>query len=323
MSVYAPMSIPGQSNDLLGSSSLGAKASAVSSGGSSKGLDFAGKDWDDSSSQLKDGQKAVDSIVNMKSNLGSTKDRLLNAYDTQLSKKNAQIAGNRQVIEKNQTKGLREQAETLRKSIFDASTRFGGASSSVAGTLARSLQSGMGKNRQAVLTQAGDLISAQNQEATNATDSHNLSRKAVYDWEDMTKKELENEFQISQAALNRLKDKVPSWKKADIERQSNANLSSFMGSLQGIAQTARAARDKINMAISEKLAEANAVDSASINIDTPAELDTPEFSDQFNMNPDGQDDPNATDFYNPKNTNKKRVGTDIFGNPLIIDDQQQ
>ncbi len=301
---------------------LGANAKAISTK-NSKVTDSIGRDWNDQDDLLKNAGKSVAGLDTLKGSLGAARDTLLQSYDNQYGKKKEQIAGNKELIVKNQGSTLKDQADALRKSIFNSNLVLGGGMSSASGAAARALAASMGKNRQNILTQAGDQISEENQNEVNATDEHEMMRKAAYDWEEKQKNELIAQFKVTDAALKRLRNKVPDWKQADIDNESESHLQNFLQGLNEINATAKNYRDYINGILTGKYNEAQAVDAAAIGIDTPAALDTPTFNDSVVLPNDGsgaQVDETATDFYNPANTPKKRVNTDIFGNPLTFDE---
>lgn len=305
-----------------GKQTLADKAKAISAKNSKSVIDQVGRDWSDNEPLLSNAGKLVKELPGTISKLGEARDSLISSYDGQLTKKKEQIKGNRELIEKNQRTTLGDQAEALRKSIFNTSLQLGpAANSSAAGAAARALSEAMGKNRAAVLTQTGDQISQENQNEENADEEYQLMRKAAYDWEEQQRNELEDDYRITKAALDRLKSKVPDWKKADIENESENKLQEFLKGISEISATAKNYRNYINGIITGKFDEARQIDASSIGIDAPAALDTPEFSDDIEMPiGEGEVDENATDFYKPNNKGKKRTGTEVFGNPLTLKD---
>ncbi len=62
--------------------------------------------------------------------------------------------------------------------------------------------------------------------------------------------------------------------------------------------------------------------SSSVGINAPAELDTPVFDENLEIPVEGEMDTNAESFYNPKVKSKKRVGTDILGNPFYVEGEE-
>lgn len=299
---------------------IAAGINAKNTAAKSSSLNSIGADWNDSDSNISSTGKALKQMSGAIGNIGSAGSSLRDAYARQLAKKEEAIAGNKELITKNQTSTLRDQAEELRNSIFNNSLMLGGGASSASGAAARLLQKSMGKNRQSVLTEAGDKISAENQNEQNAIETHNTAREASYEWEKRQREEMIANYNDTKAAYDRLKSKVPSWKQADIDKESDANLKNLLAQLGEVSAKAKSYRDYINQIITGKNDEATATDMESIGIDAPAALDTPEFSDTINMPTDGSVDENATSYYNPNAIGKKRVGTDIFGNPLTYDE---
>ena len=293
-------------------------------GAKSSAMDSIGKGWDDSDSSISSASKALKQMNGAIGYIGNAGESLRDAYQRNLDKKKEAVAGNRELITKNQTSTLRDQADELRNSIFNNNLIMGGGASSASGAAARLLSKAMGKNRQAVLTQSGDQISEQNQQEQDAVETHDTMREASYEWEKRQRAEMITKYNDSKAALDRLKKKVPEWKQADIDKESDSNLRNLLSGIGEISSAAKSYRDYINQIITGKNDEATAAEMEAIGINAPAALDTPEFSDNIEMPIDGsqvQDD--ATSYYNPAVTGKKRIGTDIFGNPLTYDEAMQ
>lgn len=296
----------------INSKNTAAKTSAINS---------IGKDWSDTDSDISSAGKSLKQMQGAIGYIGNAGEALRDAYQRNLDKKKEAVAGNRELIGKNQTSTLRDQADELRNSIFNKNLILGGGASSASGAAARLLQKAMGKNRQAVLTQSGDQISEQNQKEQDAVETHSTMREASYEWEKRQRAEMISKYNDTKAALDRLKKKVPEWKQADIDKESDSNLKNLLSQIGDVSAQAKSYRDYINQIITGKNDEATAAEMEAIGINAPAALDTPEFSDQIDMPIDGsqvQDD--ATSYYNPNVTGKKRIGTDIFGNPLTYDE---
>lgn len=300
---------------------LAGMAKTITSKNTGGGISSIGKDWSNSDDDISSASKALKQMNGAIGYIGNAGESLRDAYQRNLDKKKEAIAGNKELITKNQTSTLRDQADELRNSIFNNNLVMGGGSSSAAGAAARLLAKAMGKNRQSVLTQAGDQISEQNQQEGDATEQFNTMRDASYEWEKRQRAEMVAKYNDTKAALDRLKKKVPDWKQADIEKESDSNLRNLLAGIGEISSAAKSYRDYINQIITGKNDEATAAEMEAIGINAPAALDTPEFSDQIDMPVgDGQVQDDATSYYNPNVTQKKRIGTDIFGNPLTFDE---
>ena len=280
-------------------------------------------DWDDVDSSVGDTEKALNNMKSYISNLGSARDAYLKANDENLSKKKDAISGNRELIQKNQKDDLQNLAEDVRKSIFSANRNIGilgAANSSSKNFIAKGIQETAGKNRQETLKNYGDQISEQNQNEQNAVDTYNTQRTSIYDWEERNRKNAMDEFNAEKEILDKLKNKVPSWKQKDVEALSENNLGKLLTSLANISAQAKAWRDTLNSWITDMTGQATELSLANIDIDKPAELDTPEFSDNITIGDSG--DQNTEDFYNPTTKLKrKQTGSDILDNSLIFKEE--
>jgi len=194
---------------------------------------------------------------------------------------------------------------------------LGASNSSASGAAAKALSKSAGKDRKTVLEGYGDQISGQKQEEQNAIDYYNLQRKNAYEWEERQKKIAQEEYELNKKVLSKLKDKLPDWKQDDLEDENDENLSNFMEQLAGISAQSRAFRDTLNSWLTEMGSSTMELESANIDIDAPAELDTPEFTDELDI--DGGEE--EEDFYNPNIKDKKKEGSenDILSNPLIFE----
>ena len=281
--------------------------------------------WDDTSGSIKDTGKALDEFGNsISSGLGAARDAYVGAAQNTLNKNNAAIAGNKQLIAKNQTKDLTNLSDQLRTSIMGANRKLGlmgSGNSSATGAASEALQRSAGKNRQTTLTQYGDQTSKENQNASVAAETYATQRKQAYDWEERNRQQLMDEYDQEKSILDNLKNKVPDWKKKDIDALSNNNLNKLVSGLQGIYSSAKAYRDTLSNAVTGMYGNADALNSSAVTITPPSELNTPDFTDQLNIPTDpSQTDNNATDFNNPNVTGKKRIGYDILGNPYYVDE---
>jgi len=280
--------------------------------------------WDDTSDSIKDTEKYLESFgKSIGTSLGKARDAYLGSAQNKLDKSKEAIEGNRELIAKNQTKDLRNLAEDVRSSIFNTNISLGSAAGSSASlAAAKAISKAAGKNRAETLTGYGDQISKENQNEKNVVEEYNLQRKNIYDWEERNKKQLIAEYEEERDTLRKLKDKVPEWKQKDIEALQDKNLNKLIGGLQSVYSAARGYRDTLSAIITDMYGQSDELANSSIGIDKPAELDTPVFDENMEMPAGGETDENAESFYNPKVKQKKRVGTDILGNPYYIDGEE-
>ncbi len=275
--------------------------------------------WDDADSLRSSVSKEIDDMSKSTSKLGAARDAYLKANEENLAKKRAAIAGNRELITKNQKGDLTDLANSVRNNIFNTNLSLGvlgAANSSASGAASKALARTAGKDRKAILQGYGDQISGQNQEEANAQDYYSLQRKNAYEWEDRQKKIAQEEYLTNKKVLSKLKSKLPDWKKDDIDDEDNQNLSKFLEQVAEISARARAFRDTLNGWITEMGGNTQELSASNIGIDTPAALDTPEFTDELSIGPAEEEE----DFYNPNIKDKKKEGdeNDILSNPLIF-----
>ncbi len=280
-----------------------------------------GAGWEDAEDVLSSTKKALESSGKVVSNLGKVRDQYLLANDEHKRKTDLAISGNKTLIEKNQGAELDDLGGDIRNSVKNAQLMLGvkGASGGSASKAAsKAITRAAGKNRAAVLTARGDEFSAQNQAAENAVEEFNLRREQAYEWEKKAKAQAEAELKAGMSSIKKLKDKAGSYKSKDQEAQSDKYLTRFLQNLAEISAIGRTIRDTAYAKMQEFGGSVDELESASIDIDPPSELDTPEFDEDINL----EDPENAEDFFDPKNKGKQRVivGTDAFGNPIYEDD---
>ena len=305
-------------------SSLAAAAKSMSGGGTTsnqKALDNIGKGGDDTGDSIKAAEKNVGSMKDAISNLGKVKDQYLKANDTYQAKTNDAIAGNKELINKNQQKDLNTLAADTRKSADSTNIMLGvkGASGGSASIAAgNAIAAAAGKTRAATLTSYGDEFSKQNQAAQDATDAYNLRVQQADQWESEARQQAMIDYQNAEDAIKRLKNKSGDWKASDLKAESSKNLDNLMSSLNNINTTASNFRTNLSAKYEEYGGKADELNSAAVTVDAPAELQTPDFSASY----DYTDPNNATDFFDPNATGKTRVikGYDALGNPIYQDE---
>lgn len=296
-----------------------------SSSSNKKITDAIGRGWDDSDDVVDATKKSLDTSEKYISNLGKVANQYRTALDTYKNKNEEAIAGNKTLIEKNQKGNLDDLAGDIRKNVDNTNIMLGikGASGgSASKTAARAIAKSAGKERANILKTYGDETSEQNQAAKNVVEEYNTKRNQSYDWEKTAKEEAIAEFKSSQAALKRLKSKSSKWKQEDMEAESDKNFNSFITSLNNIQAKASEFRTNLSNKMIEYGGLADELENASVNIDAPAELETPDFSEDIDLNTSD----NAEDFFDPNNTGKKKVikGYDpITGEPIYEEDDEE
>lgn len=279
-----------------------------------------GAGWDDSGDLIKSAGGSLDSSKKYISNLGKVRDQFLKANDSYKQKADEAIAGNKTLIERNQKEELDDLAGDTRKTMDNTNVMLGvkGASGgSAARAASRAIAESAGKTRADLLKARGDEMSYQNQEADKAVEQYNLRREQAYKWEEDSRKQALLEYEADRKALDRLKKNAPDWKQEDLDAQSDRNLSKLLSTLSEISGRAKTFRDALSAKMSEFGGAASELESASVDINAPAELDTPDFSETIDLeNPEG-----AEDFFDPKKTGKRVIkGYDSFGNPIYEDE---
>ena len=279
-----------------------------------------GAGWDDSGDIIKSTGSSLDSSKKFISNLGKVRDQYLKANDAYKAKTDEAIAGNKTLIERNQKEELDDLARDTRKTVDNTNVMLGvkGASGgSAARAASRAIAESAGKTRADLLKARGDEFSTQNQEAENAMEQYNLRREQAYKWEEDSRKQALLEYEADKKAIDRLKGKVPEWKQQDLEAESDNRLRSLLATLSDISARAKTFRDALSAKMTEFGGSASELENAAVNVDAPAELQTPDFSETIDLtNPEG-----GEDFFDPKKTGKRVIkGYDSFGNPIYEDE---
>lgn len=280
-----------------------------------------GKGWNDVST--KGASSALKSLSGDMGMLTKARDAYLKAAEERkLAKENA-ISGNKQLIDRYQTKDLRNLGGQLRNKVLNTNLALGAAGSGSAGlAAARALARENAVSRSNVLTEYGDEMSAQNQEQEQIEPEYQSERKKAYEWEDRNKRTLIENYNIQKKALDRLKSKVPDWKKEDLENENANNLNNLLQGLASIESSARSYRDNLYSTYYGMADEASSLADSNLDIQAPSELQTPEFSPELDMSGLEEGEYDATDYYRPT-TLKKKQGKSIFDNPLIYEEQAQ
>lgn len=305
-------------------SDLNTPAKSSGNGSSSndkKIMDSIGKGWDDAGDSINSVKKSLSTSKNYISNLGKVRDKYVQNLDTYKQKTDSAIAGNKKLIEQNQKKDLDVLAGDTRKSMDNTNVMLGvkGASGGSASRMAaRAIAASAGKDRARVLTGYGDETSNQNQEAKNAAEEYTIKRTQAYEWEKTARQQAMDDYNEAKDALDRLSRKKGDWKDEDIKALSDRNLNKLFSGLNDINTRAKNFRDSLAAKYSEYGGLADELAVAAVDVNAPAELDTPNFSETIDLN----DPNNADDWFDPNNTGKApRVikGYDALGNPIYDD----
>lgn len=297
--------------------------SSSSTGGSSKNSELSkmiGAGWDDTGDVISSTGKALQTSKNYISNLGKVKDQYLRANDKYKADTDTAIEGNKTLIEKNQREELDDLAHDTRKSVDNTNVMLGikGASGgSAAKAASRAISEMAGKKRAETLTMRGDEMSGQLQEAENAKQEYELRRQKAYDWEKSAREQAIIEWASDSEALSRLKKNTGKWKDQDVKAESDRNLSKLLNNLAEISGRAKSFRENLAAKMAEFGGSADELESAAINVDAPAELMTPDFNENIDLN----DPATGEDFFDPKKTGKRVIkGYDSLGNPIYEDE---
>lgn len=278
-----------------------------------------GKGWGDVST--KGASSALKSLSGDMGMLTKARDAYLKASEERkLAKENA-ITGNKELIDRYQTKDLRNLGAQLRSKTLNTNMALGAAGSGSAGLAsARALARENAVNRSNVLTEYGDEMSAQNQQQSLIEPEYQAERTKAYDWEERNKRTLVENYNIQKKALDRLKNKVPDWKKEDLENENANNLNSLLQGLASIEASARSYRDNLYSTYYGMSDEASSLADSNLDIQAPSELDTPDFSPDVDLTGLEEGEYETEDYYRPTNTLKKKTGKSIFDNPLIFEE---
>lgn len=279
-----------------------------------------GKGWNDVST--KDASSALKSLSGDMGMLSKARDAYLkSAEERKLAKENA-IIGNKELVDRYQTKDLRNLGGQLRSKVMNTNLALGAAGSGSAGLAAsRALARENAVNRSNVLTEYGDEMSAQNQQQSMIEPEFQAERKKAYEWEERNKRTLVENYNIQKKALDRLKSKVPDWKKADLENENDQNLQGLLQGLASIEASARSNRDSLYNTYYGMSDEAATMGTENLGIQAPSELQTPDFSPEMDMTGLEDGEYQAEDYYRPTGKLKKKEGRSIFDNPLIYEEQ--
>ncbi len=279
-----------------------------------------GKGWGDVST--KGASSALKSLSGDMGLLTKARDAYLKASEERKIAKENAITGNKQLVDKYQSRDLGNLGTQLRDKVMNTNMALGAAGSGSAGlAAARALAKENAVSRSNVLTEYGDEMSRQNQQQTLIEPEYQSERKKAYEWEDRNKRSLIEDFKIQSKALERLKGKVSEWKKQDLENENANNLNKLLTGLASIASSARSYRDNLYSTYYGMADEAASLGDSNIGIQGPAELQTPEYSPEVDMSGLEDGTYEASDYYRPT-TLKKKQGKSIFDNPLIYEDTQ-
>jgi len=283
-------------------------------------LNNIGRDWGNMSTE--GASSALKSLSGDMGILAKARDEYLRQSEARkLAKENA-INENQLLIDKYQSKDLRNLGTQLRDNMMNTNMLLGEAGSGSAGlAAARALARQNSIARSNVLTQYGDEIAKQQQQQDMIEPDYQLERQKAYDWEDRNKKALIENYNIQKKALDRLKSKVPDWKKEDLDNENNNNLKELLSGLSTIEANARSIRDDMYSKYYGMMDSSSALAKDNLGINGPAEANTPDFAPELDMTGLEEGTYDAQDYYNPTQI-KKKTGKSIFDNPLVFDENQ-
>ena len=303
-------------------SALDSPANSGGSGsgsGSSDVIKAIGKGWDDADDELGSAKKSLKSAKTYVSNLGKVRDKYIESAQKYKGKVDEAIAGNKKLIEQNQKKELDLLAGDTRKSIDNTNVMLGvkGASGgSASRAAARAIAQSAGRERSKILTSRGDEMSYQNLESKKAAEDLTTRIAQANAWEKSESKRALEEFNDYEDAIERLKNKKSGWKDEDIQAESDKNLSKFLSTIYDIKSKSKLFRDNIAAKAAEYGLSADELEIEAINVNAPAELDTPQFSENIDLTEEEQ----AEDWYDPQKQGKRVIkGYDAMGNPIYED----
>lgn len=278
------------------------------------GWDNANSIYDETGRNLADSEGKI-------SALGQVRDKYATALENFKKRSDNAIAGNKEMIGRNQKNALDDLANSVRDNISNVNLMLGtrGASGgSASRAAARAITKAAGENRASTLTQYGDQMSGQNQEAMKVKERYELGRKQAYDWETKAREEAISEFNRAKEAMTRLGENRGDWRQADLDALNDQNLQTLLATLNDINTKARNFRDNLAAKYNEYDTRANEVEGESINITPPSELDTPLFDENINFNNKEEE---TEDWYNPSHKGRRITKYDIYGNPIYDNEE--
>ncbi len=298
-----------------------ATAGQNASNADAKAREMVGSAWKDSGDLIKGAKSSLATMAGEMKKLPSLRDRYKTSAKTYLDKANEAVAGNKTLIQMNQKEDLDKIAEDVSKNIFNTNINLGAlraSNSSAASRFAKVLGKQAGQQRKETLEGYGTQMVEQDQTAKNELERYNLRLKEADDWYAENFKAAKDEYDRVNSRIKELASKADDWEKEDLKAASDKNLQKFAariaeadGKVQTFAQNLREIAKAQGLSVDE-------LESAQIDIDTPAELQVPDYTDEWNI--DGLDS-GAVDWYDdtdpekaPKD--KKIIGHDIFGNPI-------
>lgn len=275
--------------------------------------------WADTGSVIDRAQQARQRAHNAVSGLGRVRDQVVSSLHNVLNRKNDAIAGNEELIQRNQKTALDNLAGSLRKEMDNANMTlgaFGASDGSAARAASRAIAQSAGRQRANIFTRYGDQFSQQRQARQQAQSEYDTARRNAYEWEQQRRADAEADLAEQGAALQELLNNKDVWQNDDVRARATQRLQAFLANLAQLTGNYGAIRSGIEDTMTEYGGRAEELDNAATNITRPAELDTPKFSTHVNIDKDTDDD-----WYDPHNKEQRRiVGYDIYGNPVYEDD---
>jgi len=286
-----------------------------------KARELVGAAWNESGDLIKGAKSSLSNMKSEMSKMPTLRDRYKTSAKSYLDKANEAVAGNKALIQKNQKESLDKIADDVSKHIFNTNLNLGAlraSNSSAAGRFSKVLGKQAGQQRQETLKGYGTQTAEQNQTAQNELDRYNLRLKEADDWYAENFKAAKAEYDRVKSRISELASKADDWEKEDLKAASDRNIQKFAariaeadGKMQTFTQNLRDIAKAQGLSVDE-------LEAAQIDIDAPAELDVPDYTDEWTL--DGLES-GAVDWYDDSDPekaakNKKIIGHDIFGNPI-------
>ena len=276
--------------------------------------------WDDFGNTIKRSANLWDKSKKYVDSLGSIRDRYNTLSDERLAKTNTAVAGNKELIDKNQRKQLDLLAQQGRQKTLANNNLlglYGASGGSASKMMDRAMQKDLGQNRANYLTQFGDQRSAQDQELSKANERRNADKTWIDNWLKDNTEQAMREYADAVSAINDLKARTGKLESQDKKAESKDNLNRALARLDQLNSMAYAWQNGIETKAKEMGMNADALANENVNITAPAELATPDYNPDVTF----QNGQQTQDYYDPNKTNaaKKVIGYDAMGNPIYED----
>ena len=279
-----------------------------------------GSGWDEADDSLGSAGSWLKKMQKDIKKLPKVRERYDKAAQGYLARTKEAIQGNRDLISNEQDRDMKKIAKDTRGDIFGTNLQLGtlGASNSSAARMAgKAIAREAGRGRKEILEYRGTQQAEQDQAEKNAVDQYKLRIQQSKEWEERELDAAEEEYESMKEALDKLKGRKSRWREEDIEAMEDRNLQKLFSKVNDIVGQVAGYRSKLDEAMYGLGFSAEEIEAASIEVNPPAELLVPDFTDELTFEPEEE----AEDFYNPKKKGKKEGEKDIFGNTLDEEEQ--